>query len=304
MKSIFPLAIVSAALFALFMLFRPIIGGIGDPTAPDITGRAEPFVPDGASGLAPFASIPTPRPMPVASTTKPSPADAIKLGIVSLDRVEEALRDLVNEARKNAQLRELEIDPTLRQIARGHSNDMLARTFFDHVNPDGQSPPDRVAAEHRQLIGLTGENIWSSSGMDAANQEKLAKEIFKKWVASSGHRENILKQEYTHLGIGVSAKDKEVRATQLFVVARGLLDQPVPAQVAQGATLNLSVKQGWQQPSGYDFLIPDKGITTGRDYAISDGKVDIGQGVYKLRFHFDKAAGGYSIYDGPQIQVK
>ena len=73
MKSIVPLAVVSAILFALFILFRPVIGGMGDPTVPDITGRAEPFVPDGATGLAPFAGLPTPKPVVAASTTKPSP---------------------------------------------------------------------------------------------------------------------------------------------------------------------------------------------------------------------------------------
>jgi len=304
-RSIVSLAVVSATVFALFMLFRPVIGGIGGATVPDITGRAEPFVPDGATWLAPFGSLPAPKPVVVASTTKPSPADAAKMGIANLDPVERMILDLVNAERTKVQARDLTAEPTLQQIARGHSNDMLARGFFEHVNPDGQAPGDRVAVAHRQLIGDAGENIWSGSGIDAADPKKLAELIKSKLMASSGHRENILKPEYTHIGIGISVKDKEVRATQVFTVTRGFLDQPLPAQVATGDTLNLTIKPfaGGQQPSGYDFLMPNEGTTTGKDYQIGNGKVDIGPGVYKLRFHFPRA-GRYSISDGPQIEVK
>jgi uncharacterized protein YkwD len=305
MKSIFPLAAVSAVLFALFMLFRPIVGGIGDPTVPDITGRAEPFVPDGATGMAPFANLPAPKPVIPASVTKPSAAQAAGMGITNPDQVEQMILDLVNAERRKAQAPDLTVEPTLQQIARGHSNDMLARGFFEHVNPDGQAPGDRVAIEHRQLIGGAGENIGSLAGMDVSDQKKLAEQIMNMWMKSSGHRENILKPEYTHIGIGVAVKDKEVRATQLFTATRGFLDQPVPAQVATGDTLNLSIRPfaGGQLPSEYDFLMPDKGTTTGKDYPIGEGKVEIGKGVYKLRFHFPKP-GGYTIYDGPLIQVK
>lgn len=306
MRSVVPLAVVSAAIFALFLLFRPVVGAMGEPTVPDITGRADPFVADGATGLVPFTSMPSPKPAAVASTTKPSPGDAGKLGISNLDQVEQMILTLVNAERKKVQARDLIAEPTLLQIARGHSNDMMARNFFDHINPDGEAPGDRVATEHRQLIGGAGENIWSGSGMNVADQQKLASLIVSHWMSSSGHRENILRPEYTHIGIGVSVKDKDVRATQVFAVGRGFLDQAVPAQVATGARLNLSVTPvaGGQRPSGYDFLMPDKGITTGKDYPLGDGKVDVSPGVYKLRFHFDKPGGGYSIYDGPQIRVK
>ncbi len=40
----------------------------------------------------------------------------------------------------------LEMDEVLRIAARLHSSDMGERGFFDHDNPDGQSPFDRIAA--------------------------------------------------------------------------------------------------------------------------------------------------------------
>jgi uncharacterized protein YkwD len=37
------------------------------------------------------------------------------------------------------------------------------------------------------------------------------------WMNSPGHRENILAPGYTHLGVGVMAKNQEIKATQVFI---------------------------------------------------------------------------------------
>jgi uncharacterized protein YkwD len=39
-------------------------------------------------------------------------------------------------------------------------------------------------------------------------------------MTSPGHRRNILDPNYTHLGVGVSAKDKMCYATQIFSQAK------------------------------------------------------------------------------------
>ncbi|MGH9935457.1 MAG: CAP domain-containing protein, partial [Blastocatellia bacterium] len=222
MRSIVPLAVVSAVLLALFLLLRPVIGGIGNPTAPDVSGRAQPFVADGAIG-APPVNFPAPSPTTTLMRTKPSANDAARLGISRLDQVEQLVFELTNAERRKARLRDLTREDKLRQIAEEHSDDMLARGFFEHVNPDGQSPADRVALGHRQLIGGSGENIWLGTGMDLSDPGKLAGEIVRDWMNSSGHRENILRDGYTHLGVGISVIGKEVRATQLFAAARAYL---------------------------------------------------------------------------------
>jgi hypothetical protein len=48
----------------------------------------------------------------------------------------------------------------------------------------------------------------------------------------------------------------------------------------------------------------DKGINTGKEYPVADGRIDVGRGVYKLRFYFPKSGGGYSIHDGPQLRIQ
>jgi uncharacterized protein YkwD len=56
------------------------------------------------------------------------------------------LFDGINQQRVNAGLSPLILDDTATQVAFDHSADMQTRFFFDHVNPDGLTPFDRMAA--------------------------------------------------------------------------------------------------------------------------------------------------------------
>jgi uncharacterized protein YkwD len=80
------------------------------------------------------------------------------------------------------------------------SQDMVARRFFDHDTPDGVSPQQRIdAAGYRAPAGWTGENIAWGGGDDgsvAAQMDKL--------MHSPGHRENILRPEFTEMGVGIA----------------------------------------------------------------------------------------------------
>lgn len=90
-------------------------------------------------------------------------------------------------------------------VARAHSEDMARRGFFDHVNPDGESPFDRLREAGIVWRGGAAENI--------AVGRVPADEIFRAWLGSPGHRAAIETCEYTHHGIGVI----DDRWTQLFV---------------------------------------------------------------------------------------
>ena len=102
-------------------------------------------------------------------------------------------------------------------MARAFSNDMLVRRFFDHTTPDGVNFDARITDQYRHRVFLVGENIWFASGYNPANVQRMAKEIVDDWMASPGHRENMLDPQFTHLGVGVSARQHTIRATQEFV---------------------------------------------------------------------------------------
>ncbi|MFF8971712.1 CAP domain-containing protein [Streptomyces sp. NPDC014995] len=110
-----------------------------------------------------------------------------------LARTEAEVVDLTNRERARAGLRPLGLDPLLATAARAHSADMVARSFYSHVSPEGSRPWDRTAAagSARRTIG---ENI-------ACGQRSPA-EVVEGWMNSPGHRANILKPAFTHIGVG------------------------------------------------------------------------------------------------------
>ncbi|MFD0415329.1 CAP domain-containing protein [Streptomyces sp. NPDC127108] len=98
-----------------------------------------------------------------------------------------------NAHRAAAGLRPLAPDPRLTAAAQAHSADMIARAFYSHTAPDGSEPWHRAAAAgsaHRAV----GENI--------ACGQRSAAEVVEGWMNSPGHRANILKPTFTHLGVG------------------------------------------------------------------------------------------------------
>jgi|GEM_PF-1638548 len=76
----------------------------------------------------------------------------------------------------------LALNQYLTTASRAHSLDMGTRNFFDHTNPSGQTPTDRVQAAG--YGGTAGENIAAGyASVDLAHRG---------WMASLGHRKNVL----------------------------------------------------------------------------------------------------------------
>ncbi|MEV0041447.1 CAP domain-containing protein [Streptomyces sp. NPDC050804] len=100
---------------------------------------------------------------------------------------------LTNAERTAAGLRPLADDPRLAAAAQADSTDMAARAFYSHTSPEGLEPWDRAAAAGAAHRGI-GENI--------ACGQRGPREVVRGWMNSPGHRANILKRDFTHLGIG------------------------------------------------------------------------------------------------------
>ncbi|MFD4765288.1 CAP domain-containing protein [Streptomyces niveus] len=119
---------------------------------------------------------------------------------------------LTNAERTAAGLRPLAGDPRLTVAAQAHSDDMVALGFYSHTSPDGRQPWDRAAAAGCSHRGI-GENI--------ACGQRSAAEVVRGWMDSPGHRANILKPDFTHIGIGLrGGGEMATYWTQLFGLAR------------------------------------------------------------------------------------
>lgn len=130
------------------------------------------------------------------------------LQLVADPVAERQMFDLVNEERTSAGLSRLEWDDRLVPIARAHSEEMFKLKYFSHTSPTAGSPFDRLKA-----AGITyaraGENLAYAQSVTIAHRGLME---------SQGHRENILRPEFTRIGIGVISAGAYGRMfTQLFV---------------------------------------------------------------------------------------
>lgn len=87
----------------------------------------------------------------------------------------------------------LTMDPALQCAARVHTKDMADRDFFDHDNPDGDGPSERMDAAGYDGRGW-GENI-------AAGRE-TPEETMEQWMNSPGHCSNIMTEGFSLIGAG------------------------------------------------------------------------------------------------------
>ncbi|GAA1407784.1 CAP domain-containing protein [Oerskovia paurometabola] len=99
---------------------------------------------------------------------------------------------LVNTHRAAAGCPALRADDRLGRAATLHAQDMVAQGYFSHTSLDGRTFGDRVTAQGYARPG--GENI-------AAGQ-KTAQAVVDAWMASEGHRANILNCDFTTMGLG------------------------------------------------------------------------------------------------------
>ncbi|EFL28879.1 allergen V5/Tpx-1 related protein [Streptomyces himastatinicus ATCC 53653] len=119
---------------------------------------------------------------------------------------------LTNAERAAARLAPLAPDPRLTAAAQAHSDDMVARDFYDHTSPEGRQPWDRAATAGATHRGI-GENI-------ACGQRGPA-EVVRGWMNSPGHRANILKPAFTHIGVGYATGSRAgTYWTQVFGASR------------------------------------------------------------------------------------
>lgn len=107
---------------------------------------------------------------------------------------EQEVFDLVNQIRAENGLEPFVYNATLAQVARAHSQDMIDRGFFDHTNPDGDGPGDRVSA-----AGVR----WSQVAENIAAGQRTPEEVVTSWMNSPGHRANIL-GSCKELGVGLA----------------------------------------------------------------------------------------------------
>lgn len=128
-----------------------------------------------------------------------------------LPDMEKKMVQLVNQEREKAGLKPLQVDSTLTSLAEKKSIDMAVKGYLSHKSPTYGFPEDMVA-NAGVTYRICGENLAGSQTVEKAH-EALMK--------SPGHRANILRPEFTHIGVGIVASDRYgLLVTELFIQAK------------------------------------------------------------------------------------
>lgn len=131
--------------------------------------------------------------------------------------LEQQMLELVNNERVKAGLKPLEMDNKLLELARLKSQDMIDKNYFSHTSPT-YGDPFTMMKNFGVEYWMAGENLAGNSSLTSAH---------KALMNSPGHKANILKPEFTHIGIGVvKGGPYGMMITQMFIKSRNEVSTP------------------------------------------------------------------------------
>ena len=275
-------------------------------------------------------NFPRPRPMSHLLSFH-SRACAFFLAVLSLAPL--AVADYVQSAEEAAiagfmvndpdQMRPaMQLDPILSQVARERAQDMAARDYFAHTNPDG------FAANY--LVWEAGYNLpawWGNGVADnyiesiAAGRDNAA-DTWVDWMNSAPHRTHILAQtafyqDQTSYGVGYAYSANSTYHHYWVIItappsvpetqAALFVTQGVPAEMTTGQSYNVSVSVRntgsvtWTQAAGYRLALVTQGINWGTSAAALPGDVTPGSAV---TFNFTVTAPATPGYDAFQWRME
>ncbi len=154
---------------------------------------------------------------------------------------EATLWQLLNGARTNNGMAPLQQHGTLVSLARWRSSDMLNKNYFSHTVAGCGCLVYAYYDSNGLRYDWAGENIGWNSGLEDSYSPVR---VHEKFMASPGHRVNVLDRRFTHGGVGAAAADNKMflgyvqntrMYTELFLQA-GAAPAPAPAPSGGGGS--------------------------------------------------------------------
>lgn len=131
------------------------------------------------------------------------------------------LVDLANDDRASADVQGLRVNPKLVEAAQLKANDMASKAYFAHQTPDGYD-----SWHWFELVGYD----YTHAGENLAVDFSDSADVEKAWMQSPTHRDNILNENYTEIGIATARGTYKGRET---VFAVQMFGRPSAKEVAE-----------------------------------------------------------------------
>ena len=117
------------------------------------------------------------------------PENQAKAATLSPDKIIE----WTNYYREQEKIAPLTKNDLLTTAANTKTNDMFQKQYFEHISPDGTTPA--------QLVLQTGYNYKATGENLALGDFTDEKDLVDAWMASPGHRANIMNADYVEIGV-------------------------------------------------------------------------------------------------------
>ncbi|OGK41644.1 hypothetical protein A2954_07225 [Candidatus Roizmanbacteria bacterium RIFCSPLOWO2_01_FULL_37_12] len=145
------------------------------------------------------------------------------------DITTDKLYQLTNNIRQQNQLPTLSYNDQLAAAAQKKAQDMIAKNYWSHYGPDGATPWDFILYSGYQYE-FAGENL--------AKNFLFSQGVIDAWMASPSHKENILRKEYSEVGLAMTNGVLNGEETTIVVQMFG---KPLSAPLAKQTenTLNM-----------------------------------------------------------------
>ena len=134
------------------------------------------------------------------------------------------LNSLTNQNRQSNNESVLTVSPLLNKVAELKAEDMAQSGYFAHTSPSGKTPWFWF-----NLVGYKYQYAGENLAVDFTNSV----DVDNAWMSSLGHRENILKENYTEVGTAVATGTYQGSPTTFVVQVFGKpISQTAPMQAA------------------------------------------------------------------------
>lgn len=104
---------------------------------------------------------------------------------------------LLNQTRTRESRAPLARTLVLDRMAMAHAADMACRNFFDHVNPERDTLPERFTRANDGSIGG-----WRRLAEVIGTSRTAARQV-ERWLGSRAHRRAVLEAEHDRVGVGL-----------------------------------------------------------------------------------------------------
>ncbi|MEO0722769.1 MAG: CAP domain-containing protein [Pseudomonadota bacterium] len=204
--------------------------------------------------------------------------------------IADGIRLLSERHRAKFDLAPLAQRASLDAAAQAHAQDMAARAYASHTDPEGRGHLHRVRMLDRSLlVGAAGANVAALKTNDAST-------VFTALTSDLQNMENLTRGMFSHMGVGVAeGSDGLLYVAQVFVQVDGELNAPLPNALPPIADIQARFVEAGFRPVGWaledrngDMIDRGLGRRVMADLDTSDNayltiKVDLNGDVYSLR---------------------